>query len=396
LKARSLENELSYSAILIYKYVGSSYISLNWSSNPQELTNPDTYKRVVKPSIAIILPNVSINGVAKTGLKESSILDANVDVISLVKERSEYPSLTNDLSIKYVSRSEIISRLIYPHCIYSLDIGHTDIIIAHNNPSLVIAHRLYKKSRIPYIAYIHDAEQVSVHGTLPKFGKKEIKEALSSAALVLSNSRRNTIELETIYDVKDATVLYPGCTPSQSIKQERSDFYLVVHMVSLSINFRVLYNLLKKNKDINIIIAGAKKYSWQAVYIAFKAKFGHRVKFVFNPTEQAISELYMRSKMLLHTAIENFGLSPLEAAGYGTPSAVVRGSGVLEVLEENNEILSYDGNKIEELDTLIKDYSCDSKISSLGQKAWRKAQKYDWDSHVQTLQHKIDDIIARR
>lgn len=370
---------------------------MNWSSDPLEPTSSDKFRRDAKLSIAIILPNVSINGVAKIGLKESSILDANVDVISLVKERSEYPTLTNNLSIKHVSKFELVSRLMYPHCIYSLDFKGTDIIVAHNNPSLVIAHRIYKKSGIPYIAYIHDGEQSSIHGTLPKFDKKEIKEALSTAAVVLSNSRRTTIELETLYDVKDATVLYPGCTPSHSVNQNRSDFYLVVHMVSLSINFRILYNLLKRNKDINIVIAGGKKYSWQAVYIIFKLKFGNRVKFVFNPTEQAISELYMRSKMLLHTAIENFGMSPLEAAGFGTPSAVVKGSGVLEVLEDNKEILSYDANNIEELDTIIRDYSYDSrKRINLGQKAWRRAQNYSWDFHVQSLQKKINDIIAHR
>lgn len=364
-----------------------------WNSSEQRGSDNNRIKK--KPSITIILPHSSVNGVTKTGLIESRALDANV--ISLVKERSEYPTLSENVTIKYVSNSEIIGRLMYPHYTDSLDIKHTDLIVAHSNPASVIAHRLYKKKHLPYIAYIHNADQQSIHGTLPKFEKKEIKKALEDAATVLVNSKITAVEIESRYGIKDVTILYPGCIPSKSINQEKNDFYLVVHMVSLSIYFKILYNLLKRNKDINVVIAGGKKYSWQAVYVAFKLKFGHRVKFVFDPSEQTVSDLYMRSKMVLHTAEETFGMSPLEAAGFGTPSVVVKGSGVLEVLEDNKEILSFDGNNIEELDNIIRDYSHDSKKGiNLGQRAWQKAQKYGWDFHVQSLQQKINEIIAHR
>jgi hypothetical protein len=40
--------------------------------------------------------------------------------------------------------------------------------------------------------------------------------------------------------------------------------------------------------------------------------------------------------MLLSAEIENFGLSALDAAANGTPPEVAQGSGVLEMLCDNN------------------------------------------------------------
>jgi glycosyltransferase involved in cell wall biosynthesis len=228
---------------------------------------------------------------------------------------------------------------------------------------------------------------------MPKFEKSEIKESLNNAANILANSKATAKKIEMAYGARNINVLYPGCLVASKIPEKRENFYLVVHMVSLSKNFQILYELLKRNRDINIVIAGAKKYLWQAVYIKFKIMFGSRVNFVLDPTDEELSTLYMRSKMLLHTAIENFGMSPLEAGGYGTPSIAVRGSGVVEVLEEDKEIFCFDEDNIEELDSLIRQLSHDSgKLVDAGQRALQKAKKFDWNAHGKLLINKIKEI----
>jgi glycosyltransferase involved in cell wall biosynthesis len=346
-------------------------------------------------SIAVILPHFSINGVTKVALNELEYEDANFQIISLVKERSKIPPITKNLKVRYVTKSEILSRLAYPRYIDSLDITKIGVIIAHNNAGAIAAYRFYKKMRIPYIVYIHNADQIQIPGTLPKFEKGEIKESLKSAAVLLANSQISAIDLERIYGLKGATVLYPGCSPSSSteIIKNKDDFYLVVHMIALSSTFDTLYRLLNRNKDIKLVIAGARKYSWQVVYSIFKIKFGRRANFIFDPDDEQLAQLYKRSRMLLHTGIETFGMSPLEAAGYGTPSVAVKGSGIFEVLEENKEIFSFESNNVDELNAIISLYSNDSiKLRGVAEKAWEKSHKFDWNIHRQQLFKKLTEL----
>jgi glycosyltransferase involved in cell wall biosynthesis len=342
--------------------------------------------------MTFILPNVSINGLSKVALNEIKILDGKINVISLVKERREFPVLTKNLRIKYPVKSELLSRIMYPRYARLLDISDQDVIIAHNIPSAVVANRLYKGRRLRYVVYVHD-DHTSIHGTLPKFEKAEIKRSLNNAETILVNSKSTYVKLETTYGIKDGVVLYPGCSSSPQVIEGRDDFYLMVHMVSMSPNLQILYNLLTKNSKINIVVAGAKKYMWQAVYVKFKLKFGSRVKFVLDPTENVLDELYSHARMLLHTGIENFGMSPLEAAGYGTPSIAGRGSGVLEVLEEGKEIITFPENDADELNNLIRNYSHNSnKLMDIGKKAYEKAKKFNWNTHGQLLAKRINSI----
>ena len=345
----------------------------------------------MKGSVTVILPHFSINGVTKVALNEV-INFTNIQIISVIKERRMFPFTIPNLKIKYVTESEIFSRLRYPHHIDFLDSYVGDLIISHNKAGAIAAHRLYKRTRVPYVAYEHNADQNGINGTLIKFERADVKESLESATVLLANSKTTAMDLETLYGVR-AKVLYPGCYhfPSKDIINNKENHYLVVHFISKNDTFDILYKLLNRNKEIRIIIAGARKYGWQLVYTVFKLKFGGRVDFIFDPDDNVIAQLYKRSKMLLNTGIESFGMSPLEAAGYGTPSVAVRGSGIFEVLQDTTEILSFEKNNVEELDTIIRQHSNDpTSLEHIGEKAWDKSRKFDWNAHRQQLFKSID------
>jgi glycosyltransferase involved in cell wall biosynthesis len=361
-----------------------------------ETPRQDMYIRkpnqAAKPSLTIILPKISADGVAKVGLIESNILDTNVDILSLIKESRLFPTLTKNSNVNYLTKSEILSRLMYTRYLNSINL-RSAMIIAHNIPAVTIAYRLFVRDHIPYLAYIHDAEYSGIPGTLPKFGKDEIRKSLENAKTILTNSKHTAAEIETLFHVKGIP-LYPGCFPSQSIVRDKCDFCLFVHSIALGNNFEVLYKLLQINKDIKVVIAGGKRYTWQAVYLRFKMKFRKRVNFVFDPTEEVLYQLYRRSKMLLHTYVENFGLSPLEAAANGTPSIVAKGSGVLEILGDSKGILTFDSNNISQLDETVTHYYGDSgKLLCLAEKAWHNAQKFNWGVHGQSLQKIVYEFI---
>jgi glycosyltransferase involved in cell wall biosynthesis len=117
--------------------------------------------------------------------------------------------------------------------------------------------------------------------------------------------------------------------------------------------------------------------------------FGGRVKFIFNASDKVIEGHYSEAKMLIHPNIENFGLSPLEAAACGCPSIVARGSGVLEVLKEGTDILAYAAGNIDELHATINKFESDLALANkIKINAWKKAKRLSWDKHYSKL-HKL-------
>jgi glycosyltransferase involved in cell wall biosynthesis len=120
-------------------------------------------------------------------------------------------------------------------------------------------------------------------------------------------------------------------------------------------------------------------------------KFGDRVRFVFEPTERELFQLYQQAKGLIFPEMENFGLSPLEAAACGCPSMVAEGSGVLEILENGKEIMAFDEGNTAEFCEAIQLLKRDEQYArKLGKNAWKKAREYSWDIHVSKLAHDIE------
>lgn len=322
--------------------------------------------------ICFVIPKVSYDGVARVGLTQAKLFGKNYDIkiISLIKEKNEFRELINGLKIRYLIRSEIISRLLYSKI--SLDIDDANVIISHNIPSSVLTFRNYKKYKIPYISYIHDTEYNYIPGTFGNFKNREIVESLKNASIVLSNSKKTTELLIKKYGIK-ATILYPGCYPIKKISSKRENFALLVHSISKTNTFGYIEQFLKAKKNIKIYIVGGKRFGWKYVYNKFTTMFRERVKFIFDARDKDIQELYKKASILIHPSIENFGLSPLEAAANGCPSIIARGSGIMEILKENKEIIVYEEGNIVEMCKIINKINKNTNFTKeIGNNAWKK------------------------
>jgi glycosyltransferase involved in cell wall biosynthesis len=335
----------------------------------------------------IVLPKVSVDGVAKVGLMQSRELEARV--VALIREHRSFPTLAENVDVAYLTRSEILSRLRYDRYISSFDIADGKFIIAHNVTGAVAAHRLHQRFHIPYSIYMHDARYSAIPGTLPRFDDAEIRQALNGARAVFTNSNKTANELDELYSVR-GNPLYPGCDSSAEINAKKQNYLLYVHSIAYDArkDFDMLLKLVKQNNHVKLIIAGARRYGWQLIYLKFKMAFGNRVRFFFNPSEHDLSILYQRSKLLIHPAIENFGLSPLEAAGQGTPSIVAEGSGVLEILRDGREITSYNGT-FDDLQSVFLTHT-ETRLRELGSSAWKRAREFDWHLHGRLLKEQIE------
>lgn len=333
-------------------------------------------------TIMSILPKISVDGVAKVGLTQARGLGANV--LSIINERTKFPSLTAGLDLAYVSKSEILGRLRYDRYIENVSPNNCKFILAHNIPSAIVAYRLYQKYKIPYTVYMHDATFSKVPGTIPKFAPDEVSNSLSTSKAVLTNSNKTAIELWELYSVKGSPV-YPGCSPASDINEKRDDYVLFVHSIAKNKNFDMVFQLMKRNEHLKLVIAGGKRYTWQAVYFMFKLRFGNRVQFIFNPGEERLTFLLRHARLVIHPGVENFGLSPLEAAAQGTPSVVTRGSGIVEVLEEGAETLAFDEGDLDSFSRIVNSHPDYSQLRDIGRNAWKRAKQFSWNDHIRSI-----------
>ena len=97
--------------------------------------------------------------------------------------------------------------------------------------------------------------------------------------------------------------------------------------------------------------------------------------------------MYRRAKILIQPQKENFGLAPLEAAAEGTAAVVAKGSGVLEVLEEETQVLSF-GAGTDELSSILASVT-DPELRQIGTSAWKRAMELNWSNHAKSLEKVI-------
>ena len=346
-----------------------------------------------KKRISFILPKVSYEGVAKVGLMQANFLKTGcchqVEVISLIKEKQRFEELLANLRVKYVFPIAVLSRSCYTVFAKFMK-PNSDLTLAHNIPATVVANGIFRKHKIPYIAYIHDATFDKIPGSFPSFKYDRIKQSLSSSAFILTNSMKTLKELDERYKIQGFP-LHPGCFPVDQVNDRRRDFFLFVHFISPRASFKFLKRLLEKEK-FNLVIAGGRRWGWQKVFHAFQ-NLGNRVKFIFEPTENELSALYQRARGLIFPELENFGLSPLEAAACGCPSIVAEGSGVLEILEQGKGIIVRKEGDLEGFGEALRTLTEDEKYArELGKEAWNTAQKHSWNLHVSKLAQIIETL----
>jgi len=72
-------------------------------------------------------------------------------------------------------------------------------------------------------------------------------------------------------------------------------------------------------------------------WLTSKRREGKLIFFLHNVNDQILSLLYNQAQVVLAPGLEDFGLVPLEAAYFGTPSIIYRESGVAEVLLDRRQ-----------------------------------------------------------
>lgn len=182
--------------------------------------------------------------------------------------------------------------------------------------------------------------------------------------------------------------------PVKNFKHKRNNDILMFDRWDIGNNPTRILNILKNLKNnVNLIIGGY----WypESLGIIFKEtvdsmNLNKRVKIVGGLDDSLIERYAVSSKLYVHLIHDAFGMQVLECASCGCPSAIIENSGVIELFEENESIISLqnDEKKITViLDNFFKNVDFQKKLSI---NSFQVAVKNDYKNFVFKL---LDTLI---
>ncbi len=118
---------------------------------------------------------------------------------------------------------------------------------------------------------------------------------------------------------------------------------------------------------------------------------GKLIFFLGNVNDQVLALLYDQAQLVISLGLEDFGLVPLEAGYFGTPSVINAESGVAEVLKDKTQTLKLDHPSITSLLKILKDQRY-RQIKPVELK--RQTLKFSQKSYLQNLKKLMYDKLA--
>jgi len=225
-----------------------------------------------------------------------------------------------------------------------------EILIAHGQPSNWIAYNVSKKTKIPYVSYLHQAnrflhprkiDQKTGWNTYPSLAllnilhkrnmivKKLDYISITRSRVIFTNSNWIRVQLQQIYG-KNAIICYPGVdeqrfTPSNNkaknyilttnrhIPQKRLDYLLLC-----------IKKISRKYPEIKCKITGERTpYTRELEKIVKKLHVEKNIEFTGKLSFEKLVSAYQNAYTYAYTSPEeDFGLGPLEAGACCVPSIV--------------------------------------------------------------------------
>jgi glycosyltransferase involved in cell wall biosynthesis len=154
--------------------------------------------------------------------------------------------------------------------------------------------------------------------------------AMATADLILANSTATQRRVREIYG-RDATLLFPPTTydadgPAEPVPGLDEPFLLCV-------------SRLLAYKNVEVACAAATRLGMRLVVVGagpeearLRAAYGATVTFLSAVEDARLRWLYRHAALLVATAYEDFGLTPVEAMASGTPVVALRNGGYLDTV----------------------------------------------------------------
>ncbi len=275
-----------------------------------------------------------------------------------------------------------------------------DIVHAHDWLTFRAAMRVKQLKNCPIILHVHSVESDragSKHGNPLVHEIENMSLHMADRVIAVSQHTKNAIirdysvpadKIEVVHNSIEADDIVPLESTNSYVYLEsmkKLGYRVVVNVGRLTIQ-KGLPNLLMAAKEVVskapktlFLIVGSGEQLYELIELAAGLGIGQNVIFADFQRGKTWRDAFAIGDLFVMPSVsEPFGLTPLEAAGYGTPSLVSYQSGISEVL---NNCLKVDFWDIDEMANKITAVvQSDVLRDELGINVSKELQRMSWDS----------------
>jgi glycosyltransferase involved in cell wall biosynthesis len=290
---------------------------------------------------------------------------------------------------------------LYEHAVVNLVQNREfDIVHAHDWLTFRAALRVKALKNCPIILHVHSVESDRAGSQQGNPLVREIEAIalhMADRVVAVSQLTKDTIvrdygvpadKIEVVHNSIDPSGLTPldGNNAYRYLELMKSLGYRVVVNVGRLTIQKGLPNLLRaaqkvvaKHPKTLFLIVGSGEQYYELIDLAAELGIGPNVLFTdFQRGKTWRDAFAIGDLFVLPSVSEPFGLTPLEAIGYGTPSLVSRQSGVSEVLKNSLKVDYWDIDEMANQITAVMQN--DALRDELLNNAGREYERLSWDN----------------
>ena len=290
-----------------------------------------------------------------------------------------------------------------------------DIVHAHDWLTFRAAMRIKQLKNCPIILHVHSVESDRAgnkHGNPLVHEIENMSLHMADRVIAVSQHTKNAIIKDYGVPADKIEVVHNSIEPSDIVPLEADNSYryleamkklgyrVVVNVGRLTIQ-KGLPNLLIAAKAVVervpktlFLIVGSGEQLYELIEQAARLGIGPNVIFADFQRGKTWRDAFAIGDLFVMPSVsEPFGLTPLEAAGYGTPSLVSKQSGISEVL---NNCLKVDFWDVDEMANKITAVMrSDALRDELGRNVSIELQKMSWESSSNKVMDVYKSHLAR-
>ena len=317
-------------------------------------------------------------------------------------------------SFKYVKKSGDIEWIdlfgqsaIYEQAVDRIvELGDYDIIHAHDWLTFRAALRAKEMTNRPMILHVHSVESDragkemagnplvrEIEATAMMLADKIIAVSERTKAAIIREYGIPADRIETVHnslDISDVHPLDEANTYRYLEKMKSQGYRVVVNIGRITIQ-KGLPNLLRAAKDVIqrapktiFLIVGSGEQERELLLMAAEMGISKNVIFTGFQRGKAWRDAFAIGDLFVMPSVsEPFGLTPLEAIGYGTPALISKQSGVSEVIKNCLKVDFWDTREMANLITSV--VQNDGLRDTLHANALNEYEKLSWNHAADKL-----------
>lgn len=317
-------------------------------------------------------------------------------------------------SFKYVSKDGKVKwvdmvgqSVIYEEAVGKIaELAEFDVIHAHDWLTCRAGLRAKMVSGKPLIVHIHSIEADragQVHGGNPLVREIEgVALMMADHIIAVSQHTKDGIIREYSIPADKIEVIHNSIDPDDLVPLDPNNAYryldamkalgyrVVVNIGRLSVQ-KGLTNLLRAYAKVAerapksfLLIVGSGEQYYELITLAAELGIGDKVLFTdFQRGKNWRDAFAIGDLFVMPSISEPFGITPLEAIGYGTPALITKQSGVAEVLRNVLKVDNWDIDEMaNQMAAVLMNDSLRDELHAQSRKEW---ELFSWEKSADKL-----------